>query len=186
MPTNKIRTRPSTRSSTAAPCHAASSAGVNLTRGRASQGWLSGPGTTGSSTSDDPIDVGCLRASRLLHRTVVDRTRWFVGADDDAQIGNRHVDRSHGRRQEAIVEQATTRPEQQRKCHEPEAVDEVVLHQSVEEVAASPDLQLVAGFVLERLYRGDDVAGHEVSGIRVLAAPRRIGPGERLGNDVLR
>jgi hypothetical protein len=44
-------------------------------------------------------------------------------------------------------------------------VDELVLQQRLEQFAASPDLQLVAGFVLQRLHRRNDVAGHKASGV---------------------
>ena len=95
------------------------------------------------------------------------------------------VDRAHRRRKDAVVEQAATGAEHQRIGHQAEAVDELVLQQRLEQLAASPDLQLVAGFVLQRPHRGDDVAGHEVRGVGVLAAPRGIGLAERAGHDVL-
>ena len=55
----------------------------------------------------------------------------------------------------------------------------------LEQVAASPDLQLVAGLVLQCPHRRDEVAGHEASGVRVLASPCGIGLAERVGHDVL-
>ena len=81
---------------------------------------------------------------------------------------------AHRRRHDAVVEQATTGAEHQRKRHQTEAVDELVLQQRLEQIAASPDLQLVAGFVLQRLHGSDDVAGNEACGVGVLAAPRCI------------
>jgi hypothetical protein len=63
---------------------------------------------------------------------VANRTGWFVGAEDDAEIGHGEVDRAHRRREEAVVEQATTGAEHQRKRHQAEAVDELVLQQRVE------------------------------------------------------
>jgi hypothetical protein len=67
----------------------------------------------------------------------------------------------------------------------PEAVDELVSQQRLEQVAASPDLQLVTGFLLQRPHCRDDVAGHEASGVRVLAAPRGIGVAEGARHHVL-
>ncbi len=46
-----------------------------------------------------------------------------------------------------------------------------MLQQSAEQSAASPDLQFLAGFVLERLDSSNDVARNEASGVRVLTAP---------------
>ena len=45
-----------------------------------------------------------------LHLTVVDRTGWFVGAEDDAEIGHGDVDWAHGLREDAVVEQAAPEP----------------------------------------------------------------------------
>ena len=122
---------------------------------------------------------------RRLHLTVANRTGWFVGAEDDAKIGNGEVDRAHCRREDAVVEQAATGAEHHGERHQAEAIDEFVLQQRLEQFAASPGLQLVAVFVLQRLNRRHDVAGQETSGVGVLAAPRGIGLAERVGRDVL-
>ena len=108
---------------------------------------------------------------------MANRACWFVGAEDDAALGDGQVDRAIVG-DDAGVEQAATRAEHQRKRHQPEAVDEFVLQQGLEQFAASPDLQLVAGFVLQRLHRRDDIAAHEMGGVGVLAAPRGIGLAE--------
>ena len=83
------------------------------------------------------------QAVATSHLAVTNRTGWFVGAEDDAQIGHGEVDGAHGRREDAVVEQAATGAEHHRKRHEAEAVDQFVLQQRLEESAASPDLQLV-------------------------------------------
>jgi hypothetical protein len=49
-----------------------------------------------------------------LHVTVADRAGWFVGADDDAEIGYGEVGQAHRRREDAVVEQAAAGPEHQR------------------------------------------------------------------------
>ena len=76
-------------------------------------------------------------------------------------------------------------PEHQRVCHQAEAVDELVLQERLQQVAAAPDLELVTGLVLQCLHGGDQVTGHEASGVGVLAAPRRFVFGERVRHDVL-
>lgn len=122
---------------------------------------------------------------RRLHLAVANRTRWFVGAEDDAEFGYGEIDRAHRRWEKAVVEHAATGAEHHRKRHQAEAVDELLLQQRLEQVAASPDLQLVPGHVLQRINRGDDIAGHKTSGVGVLAAPRGIGLAERVGHDIL-
>jgi len=62
-----------------------------------------------------------------LHLAVANRTDWFVSADDDAEIGQGDLDRAHRRREDPVVEQAATGAEHQRKCHQTEAVDKMVL-----------------------------------------------------------
>ncbi|MGA3218601.1 MAG: hypothetical protein ABSE77_05920 [Acidimicrobiales bacterium] len=68
---------------------------------------------------------------------MANRTGWFVGAEDDAEIGNGEVDRAHRRREDAVVEQAATGAEHQRKRHQAEAVNELVLHQRLEQFAVA-------------------------------------------------
>src|SRR5262249_25146420 len=109
---------------------------------------------------------------RRLHLAVANRTGWFVGADDDAKIADSEVDGAHRHREDPGVEQAATGAEHQGKRHQAEAVHQLVLHQRLEQVSASPDLQLVARFVPQPLYCGDDVAGHQASGIR--CSPRHM------------
>ncbi|MGH9155707.1 MAG: hypothetical protein ACRD1K_07750 [Acidimicrobiales bacterium] len=75
--------------------------------------------------------------------------------------------------------------EHDRERHQAVKVDEFVLQQRLEQFAASPDLQLVSEFVHQRLKRRHGVAGHETSGVGMLAAPRGIGLAERVGRDVL-
>ena len=91
-----------------------------------------------------------LHGSFSSHLAVANRTGWFVGAEDDAQISHGEVDGVHRHRQDAVVEQAVTGAQYHRKRHEAEAVDQFVLQQRLEESAASPDLQLVARFVFQR------------------------------------
>src|SRR5215471_17644313 len=43
---------------------------------------------------------------RRLHLAAANRTRWFVDANDDAEIGHGQVDGAHRRREDAVVEQA--------------------------------------------------------------------------------
>jgi len=76
---------------------------------------------------------------RRLHLTVANRTGWFVGAEDDAKIGNGEVDRAHRRREDAVVEQAATGAEHHRERHQAEAIDEFGLQQGLEQFAVSPD-----------------------------------------------
>jgi alpha-1,2-mannosyltransferase len=135
-------------------------------------------------TSERGRVAGGARLSRL-HLAVENRTGWFVGADDDAEIGRGEADGAHRRREGAGVEQAATRTQHQGIRHQAEAVDELVLQEGLEQVAASPDLQLVARSVLQRLQRRHDVAGDQVSRIGVLAPPYGVGLAERAGHDVL-
>lgn len=51
--------------------------------------------------------------------------------------------------------------------------------------AASPDLQFIAGLVLQRSHGLDDIACEELSCVWVLAPPRRIGLVKRAGHDIL-
>src|SRR3546814_20877524 len=63
------------------------------------------------------------------------------------------VDSAHARREDAVFEQVAPGAEHQRERHQPEAVDEPVGQQRLEQVAAPPDLQLVAGLVLQGVHR---------------------------------
>src|SRR5437763_3875328 len=62
-----------------------------------------------------------------LHLPVVNRTGWFIGADDGPEVRGGEGDRTHRRGTDALVEQAATGAEHHRKGHEAEAVDELVL-----------------------------------------------------------
>ena len=70
--------------------------------------------------------------TRRLHLAVANRTDWFVGAEDEAEIGHREIDGPHGCRKHAVVEQAATGAEHQRKRHQAEAVDELVQQERLE------------------------------------------------------
>jgi hypothetical protein len=117
------------------------------------------------------VGVAVIAFGRQLHRTVANRTGWFVVADDNAEIGNGEFDRAHRRREGAVVEKAATGAANQRIRHQAETVNQLVLQQRLEQFAASPDLQLITAFVLQGLQGRDDVAGYEASGVRRLAAP---------------
>src|SRR5579859_2608332 len=82
----------------------------------------------------------------------MNRAGWFVGAKDDAVTGHSKIHRPHRRRADAVVEQAPAGAEHQRERHQPETVDKLMLQQRLEQGAASPDLQLIAGLVLQRLH----------------------------------
>jgi hypothetical protein len=56
-----------------------------------------------------------LQRSFPSHLAVTNRTGWFVGAEDDATVGHGEVDGAHGRREDAVVEQAATGVEHHRK-----------------------------------------------------------------------
>jgi hypothetical protein len=51
---------------------------------------------------------------------VANRAGWFVGADDDTEIGHGEAGRAHRCREDAVVEQAATGAEHQRKRHQAE------------------------------------------------------------------
>jgi hypothetical protein len=59
--------------------------------------------------------LGC--QSSRLHLAVANRTGWFVGADDNANIGCGEIDGAHRGREDPIVEQAATGAEHHGKRH---------------------------------------------------------------------
>src|SRR5919202_5033155 len=118
---------------------------------------LGGCGTA-SVCSARPRDVRSRTRPRLLgrERPVADLARPLVRRDDDARSGGLAVDQPQAGRDGAIAEQALAGTEQDGEDAQEVAVDQVVLDQRLDQLAAPVDLELGAILLLEPA----DLLGH--------------------------
>src|SRR4051812_39224974 len=108
------------------------------------------------------------------------RLRGLVGEDDDAVLADRPgLDEAERLRRGGVAEEPLALPEDGRKHHQPQLVDEVVVDQRLDEHRAAGD-QNLAGYLLLEPY---DFLGH------ITLEPRRVAPRkvlQRRRDDVLR
>src|SRR2546422_6203483 len=104
-----------------------------------------------------------LRLGRLVERerAVCDVAGAFVFSDHHSSAGRLALDEHQAGRDRAVGKKALASPEQDGKYHHLKLVDEIVLHQRLDEVAAAVNLDLRPSLVLEGGHLFPDVTFDE-------------------------